>query len=57
MEPPPLGDAGQTDFREIEDGEGFFVSTVTTLEVRLIRGRRLKATRGLMLIDTVLDDK
>uniref|UniRef100_A0A673ZI51 Sorting nexin-2 n=1 Tax=Salmo trutta TaxID=8032 RepID=A0A673ZI51_SALTR len=32
MEPPPLGDAGQTDFREIEDGEGFFVSTVTTLE-------------------------
>uniref|UniRef100_A0A8C7U3L2 Sorting nexin-2 n=1 Tax=Oncorhynchus mykiss TaxID=8022 RepID=A0A8C7U3L2_ONCMY len=32
MEPPPLGDAGQTDFREIEDGEGFFVSTVTILE-------------------------
>ncbi|CAB1320213.1 unnamed protein product [Coregonus sp. 'balchen'] len=32
MEPPPLGDAGQTDFREIEDGEGLFVSTVTTLE-------------------------
>lgn len=57
MEPPPLGDAGQTDFREIEDGEGFFVSTVTTLEVRVIRGRGLKATRGLMLIDTVLDDK
>ncbi|XP_048099811.1 sorting nexin-2 isoform X1 [Alosa alosa] len=32
MEPPPLGDAEQTDFREVEDGEDLFVSTVTTLE-------------------------
>ena len=36
MEPPPLGDAEQTDFREVEDGEDLFVSTVTTLEVRLL---------------------
>uniref|UniRef100_A0A6Q2XFX7 PX domain-containing protein n=1 Tax=Esox lucius TaxID=8010 RepID=A0A6Q2XFX7_ESOLU len=32
MEPPPLGNAGETDFRELEDGEDLFVSTVTTLE-------------------------
>ncbi|XP_030627846.1 sorting nexin-2 [Chanos chanos] len=31
-EPPPMGDAGQTDFREVEEGEDLFVSTVTTLE-------------------------
>ncbi|XP_006626912.1 sorting nexin-2 [Lepisosteus oculatus] len=31
-EPPPLGDAEQTDFREVEDGEDLFVSTASTLE-------------------------
>lgn len=40
MEPPPLGDAEQTDFREVEDGEDLFVSTVTTLEVRLLWGKQ-----------------
>uniref|UniRef100_A0A8C4RVP4 Sorting nexin-2 n=1 Tax=Erpetoichthys calabaricus TaxID=27687 RepID=A0A8C4RVP4_ERPCA len=32
-EPPPLGDAEQTDFRELEDGEDLFISTASTLEV------------------------
>ncbi|XP_066567424.1 sorting nexin-2 [Amia ocellicauda] len=31
-EPPPLGDAEHTDFREVEDGEDLFVSTASTLE-------------------------
>ncbi|XP_076859621.1 sorting nexin-2 isoform X3 [Brachyhypopomus gauderio] len=31
-EPPPLGDAGQTDFIEVEDEEDLFASTVTTIE-------------------------
>ncbi|XP_026855596.2 sorting nexin-2 isoform X1 [Electrophorus electricus] len=31
-EPPPLGDVGQADFVEVEDGEDLFVSTVTTIE-------------------------
>ncbi|MGH0177906.1 UNVERIFIED_CONTAM: hypothetical protein FKN15_007612 [Acipenser sinensis] len=31
-EPPPLGDAEQTDFRELEDGEDLFISTASTLE-------------------------
>uniref|UniRef100_A0AAR2LUY6 Sorting nexin-2 n=1 Tax=Pygocentrus nattereri TaxID=42514 RepID=A0AAR2LUY6_PYGNA len=30
-EPPPLADAVQTDFREVEEGEDLFVSTVSTL--------------------------
>ncbi|XP_036382345.1 sorting nexin-2 isoform X2 [Megalops cyprinoides] len=31
-EPPPMGEAGQTDFREVEDAEDLFVSTASTLE-------------------------
>lgn len=31
-EPPPLADAGQTDFIEVEDGEDLFESAVTTIE-------------------------
>ncbi|XP_017577315.1 sorting nexin-2 isoform X2 [Pygocentrus nattereri] len=31
-EPPPLADAVQTDFREVEEGEDLFVSTVSTAE-------------------------
>ncbi|XP_041105486.1 sorting nexin-2-like isoform X2 [Polyodon spathula] len=31
-EPPPLGDAKQTDFMELEDGEDLFISTASTLE-------------------------
>ena len=33
-EPPPMGDAEQSDFREFEDVEDLFVSTVSTQEVR-----------------------
>lgn len=33
-EPPPLQDAAQTDFTELEDGEDLFVSTVSVIEVR-----------------------
>ncbi|KAA0714505.1 Sorting nexin-2 [Triplophysa tibetana] len=33
-EPPPLHDAAQTDFTELEDGEDLFVSTVSVIEVR-----------------------
>ncbi|KAI7798275.1 putative sorting nexin-2, partial [Triplophysa rosa] len=31
-EPPPLHDAAQTDFTELEDGEDLFVSTVSVIE-------------------------
>lgn len=31
-EPPPLADAGQADFIEVEDGEDLFSSAVTTIE-------------------------
>ncbi|KAG9355011.1 hypothetical protein JZ751_001724 [Albula glossodonta] len=31
-EPPPMGEAGQTDFREVEETEDLFVSTASTLE-------------------------
>ncbi|XP_064412444.1 sorting nexin-2 [Latimeria chalumnae] len=31
-EPPPLGEGEQTDFRELEDGDDLFTSTVSTLE-------------------------
>lgn len=33
-EPPPLHDAPQSDFTELEDGEDLFVSTVSVIEVR-----------------------
>lgn len=30
--PPPLADAGQADFIEVEDGEDLFASAVSTIE-------------------------
>lgn len=31
-EPPPLADAGQADFLEVEDGEDLFACAVCTIE-------------------------
>lgn len=31
-EPPPLADAGQADFLDLEDGEDLFTSAVSTIE-------------------------
>lgn len=49
MEPPPLGDGEQTDFRELDDTDDLFVSTVDQLEVRLYCGKRKQSYSRVVL--------